>query len=76
LEKGKLPWAFLCSGKGWDSPTALYYGISSIPTMILVGKDGKVVSTAARGDALNGLLERLLERGSAGLRDDQPSVGR
>lgn len=34
-----------------------YYGISGIPTMILIGRDGKVISTKARGETLNQLLE-------------------
>ncbi len=34
-----------------------YYGVESIPTMILVGKDGKVISTEARGAELKRLLE-------------------
>ena len=34
-----------------------YYGISAIPTMVLVGKDGKVVSTSARGEELKRLLK-------------------
>ena len=34
-----------------------YYGVSGIPTMILIGRDGKVISTGARGQTLNKLLE-------------------
>ena len=33
-----------------------YYGVNAIPTMVLVGKDGKVISTRARGEELKRLL--------------------
>jgi len=38
---------------------AEFYGVTGIPTMILVGKDGKVISTEARGENLNAELEKL-----------------
>jgi hypothetical protein len=37
-----------------------YYGIMSIPTMVLVGKDCKVISLNARGEELRKELEKLL----------------
>ena len=37
-----------------------YYGVFGVPTVILVGTDGKVVSLNARGPALGEALERLL----------------
>ena len=35
---------------------ALRYGITGIPTVILVDRDGKVISTEARGRELGRLL--------------------
>ncbi|MDZ4849837.1 MAG: TlpA disulfide reductase family protein [Pirellulaceae bacterium] len=46
--------------KGWDAPTADYYGVGAIPTAILVDQQGKVVSLRARGAELDKLLEVLL----------------
>jgi thiol-disulfide isomerase/thioredoxin len=46
--------------KGWETPMATYYGINAIPRVILVGKDGNVVSTSARGPMLTKLLNELL----------------
>jgi uncharacterized cupin superfamily protein len=37
-----------------------YYGIHSIPQLILVGRDGKVISLNARGPALGPLVEKAL----------------
>jgi peroxiredoxin len=45
---------------GWNSPLAVKYGVTGIPRVILVDKDGKVVSTMARGPRLGQLLEKLL----------------
>lgn len=42
------------------SPTVEYYGIFAIPTTVLVGKDGKVITFDARGRKLFEHLEKLL----------------
>ena len=48
IKEQKIPWPILYNDKG-PSPATSYYGVFAIPTMILVGKDGKAVSTTARG---------------------------
>ena len=45
---------------GWEHPALKHYGITGIPCMFLVDKEGNVVSTKARGEELNKLLEGLL----------------
>ncbi|MGB7329276.1 MAG: TlpA disulfide reductase family protein [Rubripirellula sp.] len=64
VEQEELGWTNLISDKeaemGWDNPVATYYGISGIPTAILVDKEGKVVSMRARGKELDRLLEEQL----------------
>jgi len=61
LENDPLPWDIVYTdGAGWEDPMAVHYGISSVPTMFLVGQDGKVVSTQARSQNLDQLLQRLL----------------
>ena len=64
-EERKLPWrtasrktSMEAEGKDYVNLTE-YYGINAIPTMILVGKDGKVLDTHARGAHLKELLEGL-----------------
>jgi thiol-disulfide isomerase/thioredoxin len=59
LNEEKLPWVTLHEKKGMH-PAAEYYAIESIPTVILVDKDGKVVSLNARGEALGEHLEKML----------------
>ncbi len=60
LEKEQNPWVTLHDGAWNDNAVATYYGIMGIPTVILVDKQGKVVSTRARGPELGKQLEVLL----------------
>jgi peroxiredoxin len=65
VEKEKLPWAQLfdddvTKGEVWSHPMVRYYGIDAIPAAILLDKEGKVVSMAARGEDLPKLVEKLL----------------
>ena len=64
VDREELTWVNLMSQneseRGWNSPLAVHYGISGIPTAILVDRKGKVVSMTARGGELNQLLAELL----------------
>lgn len=72
VDREELPWVNLMSTdpaqRGWDNPMTVYYGISGIPTAILVDREGRVISMNARGAELNRLLELLLGKPEA---DDQ-----
>ncbi|MGO9109230.1 MAG: TlpA family protein disulfide reductase [Thermoguttaceae bacterium] len=66
VEKEKLPWTVLLDlneARGTDESMATYYGIFTIPQMILVGKDGKVLALNVRGPQLGKKLEQLLGPG-------------
>ena len=64
IEDKDVTWTNLFSPEkktqGWDHPLATYYGVMSIPTVLLVDQKGKVVSMSARGPALGKLLKELL----------------
>ncbi len=64
VESKEITWSNLfCEeeGKtGWASPMAVHYGITGIPTAILVDQQGKVVSLRARGSELDEQLSKLL----------------
>ena len=45
-----MVWPQYFDGKGWDNDISKGFGIQSIPTMWLVGKDGKLITTNARED--------------------------
>ena len=60
LDKEKLPWKTLFNDQsgetGFNNPLARRYGISGIPTVILIDREGKVISLNARGPKLGELL--------------------
>ncbi len=60
LAQAKLPWITLHEPDGKANPTATRYGISALPTTILVDDRGRVVSLTARGEELGKLLVELL----------------
>ena len=63
VEQEKYPWTVLLDrneARGTDQSLATYYGIFTVPQMILVGKDGKVVALNVRGPQLGKKLEELL----------------
>ncbi|QDT71412.1 TlpA family protein disulfide reductase [Lacipirellula limnantheis] len=64
VAENKLPWSSIFpkneDQRGWSNPLVGYYGITGIPTAILVGKDGNVVNMNARGPVLGEQLEKLL----------------
>jgi thiol-disulfide isomerase/thioredoxin len=62
----KIPWPILFAGKGWQDPVAQFYGISGIPQLVLIGRDGNVVTTDVRGEKLNERLAELFGDGSDG----------
>ena len=63
IETHDLPWNHIMGTEdenGWDHPLATHYGVMAIPTQMLVGRDGKVLSLSARGKGLDKQLEELL----------------
>lgn len=53
----KLSWPNHVSDLGgWNSKVGKLYGVNSIPLTILVGKDGKIIQTNLRGEALDQAL--------------------
>lgn len=64
IDEKEITWTNIVSwdeGKaGWAAPMATHYGISGIPTAILLDKEGNVVSLNARGDKLDEKLKALL----------------
>ena len=77
VEKEEIPWLNIVSGEGegqgWDHPMAIHYGVSGIPTAILVDQEGKVVSLSARGQKLDELLKQLLGDVESGEPESTPS---
>ncbi len=60
VKSRKMNWIHTFSGKGWNDPTATAFGVRGIPSIWVIGKDGKVVSSNARRD-LEGTIEKALK---------------
>ena len=61
LKNEQIPWVTLFQEPGgWENEIANYYGVMAIPTVILVNKEGKVITLNARGEELGKQLELLL----------------
>lgn len=62
FEKQKLPWSTVISAddkkRGFEHPMAVKCGIDSIPFVVLVGRDGKVLGIHVRGEKLAQRLEK------------------
>ena len=48
VKKHQLSWIHSYSGKYWEDPTGRKYGVTGIPSIWVIGKDGKIVSNNAR----------------------------
>jgi len=60
IKQHGMNWIHTFSGKGWEDPTAAQYGVRGIPSVWVVGKDGKVVSGNAQ-DNLQQVIQQALE---------------
>jgi thiol-disulfide isomerase/thioredoxin len=56
-----MRWPQYFDGKFWQNDLSKAYQVSAIPAMFLLDRDGRVVSTDARGEKLGAEIRRLLE---------------
>jgi thiol-disulfide isomerase/thioredoxin len=61
LSKNDLPWIQLHDAGGLDSPPANQLGILTVPAMLLVDQEGKVVNRAVQANDLEGAVKKLLQ---------------
>jgi thiol-disulfide isomerase/thioredoxin len=62
LKSSSLPWPTLHESGGFESRFANEMGVFTLPLMILVDKQGKVVSRNITADELDGEIRKLLKR--------------
>ncbi len=55
-----MPWPQYYDGTYWKNPFGQQYGIRAIPAMFLLDREGRLVSTNARGPKLEQEVKRLL----------------
>ena len=61
IDDKKIPWPILHEAAGGGHPLATFYGITGIPQLILIGRDGNVITLNARGEALGEKLAELFQ---------------
>jgi len=59
VKKNNMPWLQAYSGKFWQDPTAVQYGVRGIPAIWVIGKDGRIFSDNARAN-LEATLDKAL----------------
>ena len=60
IEYDRLAWTQVSDLKGWGNEAARLYGISSIPSNLLLDREGKIIFKGLRGEDLHTELEKLL----------------
>jgi len=66
IREQELPWVQTFSGQAWADPTAQIYGVDAIPSVWVVGRDGKVISEDAEGAKLEAVIQKALEAPNPG----------
>ena len=59
IKKEGYQWPNIARLKGWDSPIAVEYGVSSTPTFILLDKDKKIIAKPNNINELEKILKNL-----------------
>ena len=63
LKENRLPWTHLYEEGGLESSTlAKAFGVQTLPTMMLIDKQGKVVRHNVRAAELDGVLDQMVNR--------------
>ena len=63
LQKSKLPWPVIHDGDSNPMATLrMKFGVATLPTVMLLNKEGAVISLEARGAELDRLMQRIFEQ--------------
>ena len=60
IENDQLTWTQISDLKGWSNEAAKLYGVTSIPHVILLDSDGKIVAKQLHGEELENKIKELL----------------
>ncbi len=63
VKEEDMPWTQVCgaNGKSYDKECMNLFGVSGVPSCVLIDKEGRVISTNARGGWLNEKLATLFK---------------
>jgi len=62
ITKDNLTWTQVSDLIGWENAAAKQYGVMSIPANFLIDKEGKIIASNLRGEALTKKLEEVLSK--------------
>lgn len=57
-------WPIHMDGRGWENEVARTYGVTGVPTNVLIGADGEILSTNLRRAGRNEAIEAALGGGA------------
>lgn len=60
-DKHGITWPQFSNLQGWEEPAARAYNVRSIPTTLLIDKDGTIIAENLRGDKLAKKLDEVLK---------------
>lgn len=62
IEEDEMNWPnHICDFKKYNSPIAKQYGVTTLPKLILIGKDGKIANSAAKMSEVEAQIDQLLK---------------
>jgi peroxiredoxin len=56
-----VTWPINTDGKGWENAVARTYGVTGVPTNVLIGKDGRIRNTNVSGLEMDSAIESALK---------------
>lgn len=62
LNRQRVEWPQVWDARGYDSPLAERFGVTALPTSVLVDPNGRVVAVNLRAERLVAAVEGLLDR--------------
>ncbi len=61
IKEKKMAWPQYFDGKSWQSKLGTKYGVNSIPATYLLDKEGKIIASGLRGDALDAAIAKAVK---------------
>lgn len=61
LKRLNTPWPQMFDARGWECDASKLYGLSSIPLLVLLDRDGKIIARNIHGEELQRMLAELLK---------------
>ena len=62
IKKDKITWTQVIDPGGWDTPTALKWGIYALPTSFLIDREGHLLAMDLEGKELEKALKQMLDK--------------